>query len=342
MGIYIMNGGILTTVQDLGRFSYQQQGVSPGGAMDSRSFRLANYLVGNWENEAGLEVTLLGPQIRFTTGAIFAVTGADLTPCLNDAPVNMYQAIRAKKGDVLSFRGLKSGCRSYIAFAGGLDVQPVMGSRATLLRGAIGGYQGRKLKAGDEIGFRYPNQDVTDLEARHIPQEDFSADTVTLRVLLGPQDDRFTEEAIQTLLRETYTVTPQSDRMGYRLDGPKLQHKTDANIITDGIALGSIQVPGSGKPIIMMAERQSTGGYTKIANVISVDIPKLSQCKVGAKLYFQLVTLEQAHKLYRQQHDEMQKWKKRFGRGKYLEVWKVIEEDEFSIKLETVDPDEED
>ena len=342
MGIYIMNGGILTTVQDLGRFSYQQQGVSPGGAMDSRSFRIANYLVGNWENEAGLEVTLLGPQIRFTTAAIFAVTGADLTPCLNGQAVERYRAIRANSGDILSFSGLKSGCRSYVAFAGGLDVEPVMGSRATLLRGAIGGYHGRKLKAGDAIEFRYPVSYLLDLEERHIPPEDFSADTVTLRILLGPQDDRFTEYAIQTLLRETYTVTPQSDRMGYRLEGPKLQHTTDANIITDGIALGSIQVPGSGQPIIMMAERQSTGGYTKIANVISVDIPKLSQCKAGSKLAFQLVSIAEAHRLYRQQHEGMQLLKKRFGRGKYLEVWKIIEEDEFSIKIESIDPYEED
>ena len=342
MGIYLEDGGIMTTVQDLGRYSYQQYGVSPGGAMDSCSFRLANFLVGNRENEAGLEVTLLGPKLRFTTPTIFAITGADLAPCLNGHAIEIYRAIRASEGDILSFQGLKSGCRSYIAFAGGLDVEPVMGSRSTLLRGAIGGYRGRKLKAGDAIAFRHPIYNLPNLEERHIPPEDFSADTVTLRILLGPQEDRFTQEAIQTLLQETYTVTPQSDRMGYRLDGPKLQHKTDANIITDGIALGSIQVPGSGQPIIMMAERQSTGGYTKIANVISVDIPKLAQCKAGAKLHFQSVTLEQAHKLYRQQHDEMQKWKKRFGRGKYLEVWCVMEEDEFSIKLESVDPDKED
>ena len=342
MGIYIMNGGILTTVQDLGRFSYQQYGVSPGGAMDNRSFRLANFLVGNWENEAGLEVTLLGPQIRFTSHAIFAITGGDLTPCLNGQAIDTYRAIQANAGDILSFRGLKSGCRSYIAFAGGLDVEPVMGSRATLIRGAIGGYQGRKLKTGDEIGFRHPISHLPDLKERHIPPEDFTADTVMLRILLGPQEDRFTKEAIQTLLRETYTVTPQSDRMGYRLEGPKLQHVTDANIITDGIALGSIQVPGNGQPIIMMAERQSTGGYTKIANVISVDIPKLSQCKAGSMLTFQLVTIEEAHCLYRQQHAEMQQLKKRFGRGRYLEIWKTIEEDEFSIKIESMDPYEED
>lgn len=342
MGIEIVQGGLLTTVQDLGRVSYQQQGVSPGGAMDSRSFRLANFLVGNWENEAGLEVTLLGPRIRFTTRAVFAVTGGDLTPCLNGKQVGMYRAVWAEAGDVLSFGGLKSGCRSYVAFAGGLDVAPVMGSRSTLLRGAIGGYEGRKLRAGDTIGFRIPNAEVSDLEARIIPQEDFSGDAVTLRVLLGPQDDRFTDAGIHTLLHEAYTVTSQSDRMGYRLDGPKLQHKTDANIITDGIALGSIQVPGSGKPIVMMADRQSTGGYTKIANVISVDIPRLAQCKPGMQIYFQQVTLKEAHRLYRQQHEELKKWKKRFGRGKYLEVWKVIEEDEFTIKLESVDLDEED
>ena len=342
MGIYIMSGGLLTTVQDLGRYSYQQQGISPSGAMDSRSFRLANYLVGNQENEAGLEVTLLGPRIQFTNGTVFAVTGADMTPCLNDQPVEMYRAIQVTAGDILSFRELKSGCRSYIAFAGGLDIPLVMGSRSTLLRGAIGGYEGRKLKTGDNIGLRYPVSQLPDLESRVIPAEDFTGEKVTLRVLLGPQEERFTSEGIATLLREAYVVTPQSDRMGYRLEGPTIQHKTDANIITDGIALGSIQVPGNGKPIIMMADRQSTGGYTKIANVISVDIPRLAQCKPGTQIYFQQVTLEEAHCLYRQQHEQLQGWKKRFGRGKYLEVWKVTEEDEFTIKLESVDLDEED
>lgn len=342
MGIEILQGGLLTTVQDLGRFSYQQQGISPAGAMDSRSFRLANFLVGNWENEAGLEATLMGPKIRFATQAVFAITGGDLTPCLNEKAIAMYRAVQANAGDVLSFHGLKSGCRSYIAFAGGLDVPPVMGSRSTLLRGAIGGYEGRKLKTGDKIGLCYPITHIPDLESRVIPAEDFTADNVTLRVLLGPQEDRFTAEGIETLLRGAYVVTSQSDRMGYRLEGPKIQHKTDANIITDGIALGSVQVPGNGKPIIMMADRQSTGGYTKIANVISVDIPRLAQCKPGTQIYFQQVTLEEAHRLYRQQHEQLQVWKKRFGRGKYLDVWRVIEEDEFTIKLESVDLDEED
>ncbi len=340
MGIYVLQGGLLTTVQDLGRFTYQQQGVSPGGAMDSRSFRLANYLVGNRENEAGLEATLIGPTLRFTSPGVFAVTGGDLNPCVNGVPVGMYRAVQAKTGDILSFQGVKSGCRSYIAFAGGLDIKPVMGSRSTLLRGGIGGFEGRKLKTGDEIGFRIPIQNLEDLESRQIPPEDFSQDTVTLRILPGPQEDRFTEEAMQTLLHESYTVTPQSDRMGCRLDGPKLEHTTDANIITDGIALGSIQVPGNGMPIIMLSERQSTGGYTKIANVITVDIPNLAQCKPGSKIRFRQVTLEEAHWLYHQQHAQLQKWKQRFGREEYLEVWKIVEEDGFSIKLESLEQKE--
>lgn len=337
MGIEILQGGLLTTVQDLGRFSYQQYGVSPGGAMDSRSLRLANYLVGNWENEAGLEATLLGPELRFTTAGVFAITGGDLMPALNGTPVEMYRAVRANAGDVLSFRGLKSGCRSYIAFAGGLDVPVVMGSRATLLRGAIGGYEGRKLKSGDRIDFRHPISNLPDFEKRVICQEDFSADEVILRVILGPQEDRFTDNGINTLLHEVYEITPQSDRMGYRLEGAAIGHLTDANIITDGIALGSIQVPGNGKPIIMMADRQSTGGYTKIANVISVDIPKLAQCKAGSKVRFQQVTLKEAQELYAQQHQYLQKLKKQFGRDKYLAVWKITQEDEFTFKIETVE-----
>lgn len=333
MGIEILQGGLLTTVQDLGRFSYQQFGVSPGGAMDSRSFRLANILVGNDVQEAALEATLMGPQLRFTTPGVFAVTGGDLQPRLNGAPVAMYRAVTAKEGDVLSFVGPKTGCRSYIAFHGGLDVPQVMGSRSTLLRGGIGGYEGRKLRAGDRIGFRVPKKRVSNLQRRQLPQEDFSAREVTLRILLGPQEDRFTERGIQTLLQCPYTVTPECDRMGYRLEGPVIEHTTDANIISDGIALGSIQVPGNGQPIIMMADRQSTGGYTKIGNVISVDLPKLAQCRAGTKLRFCRVEIDEAHALYRSQELQLQRWQRE---QEILEAWRVVEEDEYSIVLETI------
>lgn len=312
MSIRILQGGLLTTVQDLGRFHYQQFGVSPGGAMDSRSLRLANLLVGNDLNEAGLEITILGPRIEFTAAAVIAVTGADLQPRIDGAPLEMYRAVRIEAGTVLSFRGPRAGCRSYLAVAGGLDVEPVMGSRSTMLKGSFGGYEGRRLQQGDEIGLRDGSAAVTNLEKRCMEPEDFSAREVTLRVILGPQDQRFTKKGVETLLQSTYCVGKDYDRMGYRLEGDPIEHITDANIISDGIALGSIQVPGNGKPIIMMADRQSTGGYTKIANVITVDIPKLAQCKEGDRLSFQQVEIEEAHRLYVQEFRHYEQLKKEF------------------------------
>ena len=312
MSIRILQGGLLTTVQDLGRFHYQQFGVSPGGAMDSRSLRLANLLVGNDVNEAGLEITILGPRIEFTSAAVIAVTGADLQPHLNGAPLEMYRAIWIEAGMVLSFQGPRSGCRSYLAVAGGLNIEPVMGSRSTMLKGGFGGYQGRRLQTGDEIGLRVSEAVVTNLEKRCMEPEDFSAREVTMRIILGPQDQRFTKRGVETLLHGTYCVGKDYDRMGYRLEGDVIEHATDANIISDGIALGSIQVPGNGKPIIMMADRQSTGGYTKIANVITVDIPKLAQCKEGDKISFQQVDIEEAHRLYALEFQRYEQLKKEF------------------------------
>ena len=164
MGIFVENGGILTTVQDAGRFGYQQYGVSPAGPMDSRSFCLANILAGNDRSEGGLEISFMGPRLRFRKGNVIAVTGGDLSPKINGAEIPMYQAVAVAEGDVLSFGGMRNGCRGYIAFAGGLDVPVVMGSKSTLLRNKLGGIQGRKLQKGDEIGFVNPKSMLPDME----------------------------------------------------------------------------------------------------------------------------------------------------------------------------------
>lgn len=294
MGIVIKNPGIFTTVQDRGRYGHQRYGVPVSGAMDQHSYAVANTLVGS-ENAAVLEATIMGPEIEFHEENVFAVTGADLGPCLNGRPVPNCRAVTARKGDVLSFTGRKTGCRAYIAFAGGLDIPEVMGSRSTYEKAKLGGFCGRRLKAGDEIGFLSPD---TSMAGCHLEQETYESGTHRIRVIPGPQDDCFTDQGKRTFLSSEYTVLPQSDRMGYRFDGPVIEHVKDGNIITDGISFGAIQVPSDGKPIIMMADRQTTGGYTKIANVISADLPVLAQCMPGEKVVFEQVSVAHAQELY--------------------------------------------
>ena len=299
MSIRIINGGMLTTVQDNGRIGYQQFGVPVSGAMDPQAAAIANILVGNEDNEAVLEVTMLGPRIEFQEANCIAVTGGDLTPQLDGKSFPMNRAVAVQKGQVLSFAAPRSGCRAYIAFAGGLDIPQVMGSRSTYLKAKIGGLEGRKLDKEDIIAFRAPTAQLPNMEKRAVADaETFTKTDVTLRVVLGPQDDAFTEAGIKTFLGETYAVTVQSDRMGCRLDGPVIEHVKDGNIISDGISFGAIQVPSEGKPIIMVADRQTVGGYTKIATVISADFSKAAQIKAGDKIRFVQVGITEAQDLY--------------------------------------------
>lgn len=299
MSIRIINGGMLTTVQDNGRIGYQQFGVPVSGAMDQQAAAIANILVGNEDNEAVLEVTMLGPRIEFQEANCIAVTGGDLTPQLDGKSFPMNRAVAVQKGQVLSFAAPRSGCRAYIAFAGGLDIPQVMGSRSTYLKAKIGGLEGRKLDKEDIIAFRAPTAQLPNMEKRAVADaETFTKPDVTLRVVLGSQDDAFTEAGIKTFLGETYAVTVQSDRMGCRLDGPVIEHVKDGNIISDGISFGAIQVPSEGKPIIMVADRQTVGGYTKIATVISADFSKAAQIKAGDKIRFVQVGITEAQDLY--------------------------------------------
>ena len=297
MDVIIRQAGLLTTVQDGGRYGYQQYGVMVSGAMDQKSMRLANLLVGNEPDEAVLEMTALGADLEFQTDCIVAAVGADMQPVIGKMPVEMGVAILVRKGETIRFQAAKHGCRTYLSFAGCLDLPEVMGSRSTLLRAGLGGYKGRKLRPGDELSLRAPVGSLPHWEKRRIEPRQMPEKLLTLRVVLGPQDDRFPAQAMETFLSSVYTVKAESDRMGYRLDGPKLAHVNGANIITDGIAFGAIQVPNDGKPIIMMADRQCTGGYTKIASVITADLPLLAQCGAGAKVQFQSICIEQAQEL---------------------------------------------
>ena len=294
MSITVLNPGLLTTVQDAGRVGYQQFGVSVSGVMDPRAMNIANILVGNDEGEAVLECTMMGPQLRFDEANVIAVTGGDLGLTLDGQPVATYSAFLVQAGQTLRFTALRTGCRAYIAFAGGLDIPLVMGSRSTYMKAKIGGFEGRKLEKGDEIGFRSPKTDLRNLAIRHMAPEFTPRAEYTVRVVMGPQDDMFTDQGIETFLGETYTVTPEFDRMGCRMDGPVIEHKNGGDIISDGIAFGAIQVPSAGKPIIMLADRQTTGGYTKIANVISADFRIIGQLKAGDKVRFVKVSVAAA------------------------------------------------
>lgn len=298
MGIRVLKAGMLTTVQDLGRNGYQSQGFSVAGVMDVRSFKIANLLLDNPENEAVLEFTLIGPTLQFTSDTIIAITGGDFQPMINGEPAPMYTALYMKRGDILKFGSARTGSRGYIAFSSYLDIPVVMGSRCTNLKSKIGGYKGRKLKDEDYIGFRIKRRYLPFFLSRKLDLDEFDEEEVTLRVVMGPQDDMFTKQGIHTLLSETYTVTSDFDRMGCRLEGSFIASKNGSDIISDGIAFGSIQVPAHGKPIILLADRQTTGGYAKIATVATVDIPKLVQRKTDHKIRFQAITVEEAQKLY--------------------------------------------
>lgn len=331
MKMEILNPGVLTSVQDAGRFGRQRFGMSPAGAMDSYSMTLANILVGNPRNTGVLECTLAGPTIRFDANCIAAVTGADMAPTLNGKPVAMGEALEVPAGSTLKLGAAKNGCRTYIAVAGELDLPKIDGSQSTLLRSGIGGYEGRKLKAGDVIGICPPISDVRNIPIRKLFEPQHFVDEVTVRVILGPQEDRFTEAGLKTFLSQTYTVSAKSDRMASRLEGAKVEHITDANIISDGIPMGAVQVPGSGEPMIMMSEHQGSGGYTKIANVISVDIPLVAQCGPGKRIRFRAVSVQEAQALYRARLEEYSRLEAVFN-DDYMKCFRIcIGENDYAV-----------
>lgn len=310
MGIRILKGGMMTTVQDLGRTGYQSQGFSVAGVMDVRSFKIANLLLDNPENEAVLEFTLIGPTLEFTSATIIAITGGDFQPTINGEPAPMYTAIYMNKGDILKLGSARTGSRGYIAFSSYLDIPVVMGSRCTNMKSGIGGFKGRKLQAGDYMNFRIKRRYLPFFLSRKLDLDEFDQDEAELRVVLGPQDNVFSKQGIETFLNNEYIVTSDFDRMGCRLEGPFIASKNTSDIISDGIAFGSIQVPSHGKPIILLSDRQTTGGYAKIATVASVDIPKLVQRKTDHKIRFKPITVQEAQKLYLDELKELDNMRK--------------------------------
>jgi biotin-dependent carboxylase-like uncharacterized protein len=310
MGIRILKAGMMTTVQDLGRTGYQSQGFPVAGVMDRRSFRIANLLVDNPENEPVLEFTLIGPTLQFTADTIIAITGGDFQPTINGEAAPMYTAIYAKKGDILKFGSARTGSRGYISFSCYLKIPVVMGSRSTNMKSSIGGFKGRKLQDGDYIEFRIKRCYLPFFLSRKLELDEFDQEDTVLRVVMGPQDDKFTKEGIDTFLNSEYTVTSDFDRMGCRLEGPFIASKNGSDIISDGIAFGSVQVPAHGKPIVLLADRQTTGGYAKIATVASVDIPKLVQRKTDHKVRFKAISVQEAQRLYHEEMEELNDMRK--------------------------------
>ena len=305
MGIRILKGGMYTTVQDLGRTGYQSQGFPVAGVMDVRSFKIANLLLDNPENEAVLEFTLIGPTLEFTSATIVAITGGDFQPEVNGEPAPMYTALYMNKGDILKFKSARTGSRGYIAFSSYLDIPVVMGSRCTNTKSGIGGFKGRKLQAGDYINFRIKRRYLPFFLSRKLELDEFDQEEAEIRVIMGPQDDMFSRQGIETFLNSEYTVTSDFDRMGCRLEGPFIAQKETSDIISDGTVFGSVQVPSHGKPIILLADRQTTGGYAKIATVAAVDIPKVVQRKTDHKIRFRAITVEEAQELYLKEVQEL-------------------------------------
>ncbi|MGB9437977.1 MAG: biotin-dependent carboxyltransferase family protein [Desulfobacterales bacterium] len=292
----ILSPGILTSVQDLGRYGYGRYGVAPSGALDSFALRIANLLVGNRSDQACLEIMLLGPAIKALEDVVVAVTGGNLQPRRDKQPLAMWRSQNLKKGDILSFSSPLSGFRAYVAVGGGISVPRVMGSRSTNFSSGFGGFQGRALKKNDILTSENHSQcvktDTRIFSAAWIP---VYPDNWSLRVIWGPQDDHFPADSRACFLDATYIMSADSDRTGIRLQGPVIRQKPDiqASIISEGVISGSVQIPGDGMPIIILGETV-TGGYRKIATVISADLPLLGQIKPGDSMRFTAVSLDEA------------------------------------------------
>lgn len=295
----VIHPGILTTFQDLGRPGFMKYGTPASGAADQFSARLANWLVGNDAHAALLEVTLFRLELLALNDLVIAVAGGDLSPAMNATSIPLWQSIFIEKGKRIFFRSRKQGLRAYLAVRGGFSGPVFLGSRSVFVRGLMG----NPLRKGDILEVEAPKEKSIPL--RRLPREmipSFS-NRDPLRVILGPQEDRFSSGGIETFLTSEYLVSPQSDRMGYRLQGPRIDHLRGADIISEPIARGAIQVPGDGLPIILLWDAQVSGGYTKIANVIAADLDRLAQVMPGEILRFRAVGLKEAHQALQEEND---------------------------------------
>lgn len=306
--LLIHDPGMLTTIQDMERIGSQKYGAIASGCMDTWSARIANLLVENPETEAVLEMTFLGPKIEFTENTLIAITGGNLNPMINNLPLPMNRPVYIRKGAVLEFGFAAEGCRAYLALQGGLNVPYVMGNKSTYLRAQLGGYEGRALKAGDQLPLSqakptvfssFAEKNLTDsfwapgwsMGKKSLPK---SGETIEIRVTAGPQIDWFASEALEKFLSKPFEITQESDRMGYRLNGNTLEKSRTEDMISEAIGFGSIQVPPDGNPILLLADRQTTGGYPKIAQIIQSDLPLVAQLSPGFSITFRMISFNEA------------------------------------------------
>lgn len=319
--ITIIKSGLLATIQDKGRWGYQAYGMPVAGAMDRYAYRIANILAGNDCDAAVVEMTVFGATLRFDHEAWVSICGADMQGMLNGEKINNWSSFYIPAGSELAFGYAERGCRSYLAVHGGIDVPLVLGSRSTYTRAGVGGMDGKALQVGSTLAVGKQSAGFTGqlrtLPAAFIPQY---VSELEVRVLLGPQDDLFAEEGVVTFFNSEYTISAEADRMGYRFEGPQIKHKGTPDIISDALCQGAIQVPGHGMPIVMMADRQTTGGYAKIGTVIGPDLTWLAQAKPGDSVRFIQCSDEEA--VAALQHEQ--------NSYTQIEKWLAVPEHKFS------------
>ncbi len=293
----VLRPGLHTTIQDRGRWGWQARGVSVAGAMDRYSYRVANALVGNPAEAAVLEVAIAGPELEFEDTRIVAATGAEFSITVDERLVPMGEPFSVPAGSCLRFGARRRGARAYLSIAGGINVPTVLGSRSTHVLSRMGGFRGRALMAGDRVPLGAPQDAGRGVFGRSRIAKTAGAleMTTVLRILPGVGTGRFTNAAMEALQSAPYFVSPVSDRMGFRLEGPRLDHAQGADILAEITPIGTLQVPASGQPILLMADRQTTGGYAKAGTVITADIPIAAQCAPGDRVTFAACTIGEAH-----------------------------------------------
>jgi antagonist of KipI len=321
MNVQVLKGGMLTTLQDSGRHGYQHLGVPVCGAMDLFAHRVANLLVGNTNDEATLEITLQGPRLQFDGDTLIAICGADLSPSVGGVAIPEGRPVRLRAGAVLEFGACLTGCRAYLAAQGGFDVPSVMGSRSTYETARIGGLQGRALRSGDVLPIgkasadRYPgltselakstSEFVAAQWAVNQHTENIGRSPQIIRILSGRHWDDFPAQSRKILMESEFRVSADSNRMGYRLSGPTVGIESLRAMISEAVTFGSIQIPHGGQPIILMADRQTIGGYPKVADVAGVDLHLAAQLKPGDRLQFELVSLALAQAMGLKREQEL-------------------------------------
>jgi antagonist of KipI len=298
--LLVESAGLQTTVQDLGRPGFGPEGVSASGAADPVALRLGNLLVENQPGVAGLELTLVGGSFVFPDGAVIALTGADLGATVNGRPLEMWASHTLEPGTKLMFGATRNFARGYLAIAGGIQVDPFLGSASTHVLSGLGGFEGRALRKGDRLRIGKASKKVRRRRITLAALYAFKPRKV-LRVTEGPQADWFSEAAKQVFYRDVFRVSEESDRVGLRLEGTALDGSTAREMITEGVSLGAVQVTPSGQPIILFVEQQTTGGYPKIANIIAADLHRIGQLRPRAEIRFQRTSLAVARSLWIEQ-----------------------------------------